>query len=90
MGEAGPEAIMPLKRAADGSLGVRMSGGGTSANIVINSVVNVTGESSQSQTSGSNDAVGRAYQQTINSSIKDGIRRELRQGGMIWVAQQKR
>lgn len=26
MGEAGPEAIMPLKRGADGSLGVRMAG----------------------------------------------------------------
>lgn len=26
MGEAGPEAIMPLKRGADGSLGVRMVG----------------------------------------------------------------
>lgn len=90
MGEAGPEAIMPLKRAADGSLGVRMAGGGSGANIVINSVVNVSGDSSQSQTSGSNDAVGRAYQQTINSSIQDGIRRELRPGGMIWIADQKR
>ncbi|MGE4442531.1 MAG: phage tail tape measure protein [Desulfomicrobium sp.] len=34
MGEAGPEAIMPLKRGPDGSLGV--SGGGT--NIVINQI----------------------------------------------------
>ncbi len=29
MGEAGPEAIMPLTRGADGSLGVRAGGGGT-------------------------------------------------------------
>ena len=28
MGEAGPEAIMPLSRGADGSLGVRTQGGG--------------------------------------------------------------
>ena len=35
MGEAGPEAIMPLARGADGSLGVR-SGGGGGANITIN------------------------------------------------------
>lgn len=28
MGEAGPEAILPLSRAADGSLGVRSQGGG--------------------------------------------------------------
>lgn len=30
MGEAGPEAIMPLTRSADGSLGVRVTGAQTS------------------------------------------------------------
>lgn len=35
MGEAGPEAIMPLGRGADGKLGVRASGGGP-VNIVMN------------------------------------------------------
>jgi len=29
MGEAGPEAVMPLHRGSDGSLGVKMSGGGS-------------------------------------------------------------
>lgn len=37
MGEAGPEAIMPLTRAADGSLGVRAQGGGP-----VNVVMNIT------------------------------------------------
>jgi phage-related minor tail protein len=32
MGEAGPEAIMPLKRGADGSLGVSAEGSGTVIN----------------------------------------------------------
>lgn len=36
MGEAGPEAIMPLRRAADGSLGVAASGGGAPVNVVFN------------------------------------------------------
>jgi len=36
MGEAGPEAIMPLKRGPDGKLGVRMSGGGGTINQTIN------------------------------------------------------
>ncbi|MEM7240443.1 MAG: phage tail tape measure protein, partial [Pseudomonadota bacterium] len=36
MGEAGPEAIMPLTRGADGRLGVRAAGGGQSP------VVNIT------------------------------------------------
>ena len=35
MGEAGPEAIMPLSRGADGRLGVRAQGGGT-VNITMN------------------------------------------------------
>lgn len=35
MGEAGPEAIMPLARGADGKLGVR-GGGGAPVNIVVN------------------------------------------------------
>lgn len=36
MGEAGPEAIMPLARGADGRLGVRTAGGGRSVNVVFN------------------------------------------------------
>jgi phage-related minor tail protein len=36
MGEAGPEAIMPLARGADGKLGVRAGGGGRSVNVVMN------------------------------------------------------
>lgn len=35
MGEAGPEAIMPLSRGADGSLGVKMQGSG-GVNVVMN------------------------------------------------------
>lgn len=36
MGEAGPEAIMPLSRGADGSLGVKTQGGGRPVNITMN------------------------------------------------------
>lgn len=36
MGEAGPEAIMPLTRGADGSLGVRSAGGGRGVNVTMN------------------------------------------------------
>jgi phage-related minor tail protein len=35
MGEAGPEAVMPLARGADGKLGVRGGGGGTTVNVAI-------------------------------------------------------
>ncbi len=36
MGEAGPEAILPLTRGADGALGVRSAGGGGGINVVMN------------------------------------------------------
>ncbi|MDQ2092535.1 phage tail tape measure protein [Rhodalgimonas zhirmunskyi] len=36
MGEAGPEAIMPLTRGSDGKLGVRAAGGSTPVNVVMN------------------------------------------------------
>lgn len=52
MGEAGPEAIMPLRRGADGKLGVASgSGGGRAMNVTINvSTPDVAGfQRSQSQ-----------------------------------------
>lgn len=39
MGEAGPEAIMPLKRGANGKLGVQVEGG-TQGNVVVNQSFN--------------------------------------------------
>lgn len=38
MGEAGPEAILPLKRGPDGKLGVESSGG----SVVVNQTINVS------------------------------------------------
>jgi TP901 family phage tail tape measure protein/lambda family phage tail tape measure protein len=50
MGEAGPEAIMPLARGSDGMLGVRSQGGGA-PNIEFN-VINQTGSSAKARQSG--------------------------------------
>jgi phage-related minor tail protein len=45
MGEAGPEAIMPLKRGKDGKLGVQAAGGGN-VSIVQNFSVSANGDES--------------------------------------------
>ena len=46
MGEAGPEAIMPLKRGADGRLGVEASGGGGNVTVVQNFNIAANGDES--------------------------------------------
>lgn len=63
MGEAGPEAIMPLTRGADGKLGVRAAGGGRPMQVVMNiSTPDAIGfQRSQSQIAAQmSRAIGRA------------------------------
>jgi phage-related minor tail protein len=63
MGEAGPEAIMPLTRGADGKLGVRVAGGGRPIQVVMNiSTPDAIGfQRSQSQIAAQmSRAIGRA------------------------------
>lgn len=60
MGEAGPEAIMPLSRGADGSLGVRTNGGGgVTVNMTVSSPDVAGFKRSQTQIAAS---LGRAVQ----------------------------
>jgi phage-related minor tail protein len=48
MGEAGPEAIMPLKRDSNGNLGVRAGGGGGgNVDVVVNNYGNEKAETKE-------------------------------------------
>ena len=51
MGEAGPEAIMPLARGRDGRLGIRGGGGGVTVNVSISTPDVQSFQRSQSQVS---------------------------------------
>lgn len=71
MGEAGPEAIMPLTRAGDGSLGVRMvggSGGGTGGNgtTVVHQTIHVSGNGDA--------ALRQAMQDAARQGAQDGAK----------------
>ncbi len=49
MGEAGPEAIMPLRRGSDGSLGV-VSSGGSSGNVSVQVINNTSSQATTTET----------------------------------------
>lgn len=54
MGEAGPEAIVPLHRGPDGSLGVKMAGGGGNTQVNVNIINNNNSSVSTEQRQTSN------------------------------------
>lgn len=49
-----------------------------------------TGQSGDTKQQGSGDALVKAYQKVIDSSIRDGIAKEVRPGGIIWNANKQR
>ncbi|EOV9569489.1 phage tail tape measure protein [Cronobacter turicensis] len=68
-----------------------LTGGSGSVTIQTSVTVNQSGGSDdQKQQSQNSAAVQRAYQQTINESIRAGIMRETRPGGIIWNATKAR
>jgi len=82
MGEAGPEAIMPLARASDGSLGVRVIGGAEGNSGGVNVYITISSDGEVSATSDQpglaqfgkelGDFVDRRYQSLLARDLKDG------------------
>jgi phage-related minor tail protein len=84
-GEAGPEAIMPLTRASDGSLGVRAQGG-SGGDINISTQVNVDGNgNATSSTAGApHDALMKQFGDLMTQKAKETVVNEMRSGGLLW------
>jgi len=88
-GEAGPEAIMPLTRAADGSLGVRAVGSGVNnaAGPGVAPQVHITIESNgntQTQSSVGYEQFGRDVGNYIDRRYRELMGRDMAPGGAIW------
>lgn len=75
MGEAGPEAIMPLRRGRDGRLGVETVGGGI-GNIVVN--VDAQGSSIQGD-----QANSQQLGQAIGAAVQAELIKQKRPGGLL-------
>ncbi|MCA4113634.1 phage tail tape measure protein [Serratia nevei] len=87
MGEAGPEAIMPLKRGADGSLGVRAIGGGQQPAAAPN--VYITIENGGTVSSQADPGWGEFGKRMGNIAAQESqkvINRNLMPGQPIWKA----
>lgn len=83
MGEAGPEAILPLKRGPDGRLGVTVTGTrGGEDNTVVNITVNQLGGESQIS-SGTNDDA-RELANRIKGVVLEVINTQKRPGGLLY------
>jgi lambda family phage tail tape measure protein len=89
MGEAGPEAIMPLTRGSDGSLGVRaqvdlsglqQQGGGVQVNIQIDG----QGNSSTASSDPGYSSFGKEVGQFVDQRYRQLISKDLSAGGDIW------
>ena len=74
MGEAGPEAIMPLKRGPDGKLGVSSSG--SIGNIIVN--VDATGTDSKAE-----DTDAKQLGQAIGIAVQQELIKQKRPGGLL-------
>lgn len=75
MGEAGPEAILPLSRGSDGKLGVSASGGG-SISVTVN--VDASGSKAQGDNQQANQ-LGKA----VASAVQEELIKQKRPGGLL-------
>ena len=75
MGEAGAEAILPLRRGANGKLGVQSSGGGST---VINVSVDASGSNVQGNTQQAN-----AFGTALATAIQTELIKQKRPGGLL-------
>ncbi|MFP2513973.1 phage tail tape measure protein [Buttiauxella agrestis] len=88
MGEAGPEAIMPLTRAADGSLGVRsVNGGGSPSGSAPQVYITIDSNGDTStQTTGGWEQFGKEIGNFVDQRYRQLIQSDIRPGGTIWNA----
>ena len=82
LGEAGPEAIMPLKRGMDGKLGIANVGGTSQGGLVLNGGINVTvqGGNTNSETG---DIVSKKVLEMMKGVARQEIMGAKRVGGSL-------
>lgn len=87
-GEAGPEAIMPLARTGNGSLGVRAIGGGQNASTTEGPKVWITisGDKTSTESSSGFEEFGQQIGSFVEKKYRELQAKDMRPGGAIWNA----
>lgn len=87
MGEAGPEAIMPLTRGSDGRLGVQAAGLGGAGQFQTSITVHVdnTGAAQSTVSADTSNQQAMAIAQLVDASVKEGMSKALQPGGVLWA-----
>ena len=86
MGEAGPEAIMPLSRGSDGKLGVKAGGG---AGVTLNLSLTVNSDGSKGRQESSDGEKAGLYRQLmgeVGNMVDEKMSRAMMPGGQLWKA----
>ncbi|MGJ3436288.1 phage tail tape measure protein [Serratia sp. Je.1.23.a] len=83
MGEAGPEAIMPLKRGADGSLGVQANGAAGNQTLINVDITISSDGSSQVQATSGFESAGNDIANYVDQRFRVLLNKSLGQGGTL-------
>lgn len=84
MGEAGPEAIMPLTRTSSGRLGVQAQGTAGAVNVVVNVSSDGTGMTKTSTTKNQDFSMGNALGRLVGTAVQSEMMNQMRPGGILW------
>lgn len=89
--EAGPEAIMPLTRASDGSLGVRAVSSGvntasaSNTQLIIHAPVSISQEGFGGEVNNANTAsTARQLEGIVQKTLTERLRKEISPGGILY------
>lgn len=87
-GEAGPEAIMPLARSSDGSLGVRMinGGGGTGINVSAPvTIVQQQGSDAGAVNNANTASTAKQLEGIIKQTLATELKKQMGPGGVLYT-----